>query len=564
MSQIKFYALGGLGENGKNLYCIEINKQILIFDAGLKHPSGDLLGIDAIVPDISYLETRKDDIIGVFISHAHDKHIGALPLLLANLNVPVYGTNFTIAVIRDLLRENKMDDTMFELIVVNRDNPIQFPDFEIVFFSTTHSIPESSGMGVLTKDGAIIYATDFTFDQNVGKYFQTDFHKLAKFQEYGVLALLSESPGALTIGHSTSNFNLTRVIRDVFEKAEHRIIVGMYSTELSNIQKVIDEALKLNKKISIIGRKAQRLVDIGESMGYIQIPEDKLINLKFIDENNKNEFDDVVFLVTGERHEPFYMIQRMAKNYDRLLHLKADDTVLMMCPPVIGTEKIAAKTYDALFRLGANLIKVDKKILPAFHAASEDLKLMYSLLKPKFIIPINGDYRHQLAQYELAKEYGYEENQLILVDNGEVITFEDGILKLKHDTIMNSSVMVDGNFESDVNEIVLKERELLSQDGFLLIIANIDARERIMLNSPEVVSRGFMYMKDNEEVIKQIESIYQVITQKQFNQRYIDWKVYKDSIRFEVQKYLFKETKRKPIIIPVIIDTQSDKVCKVL
>ncbi|MBU1144705.1 MAG: ribonuclease J [Firmicutes bacterium] len=564
MSQIKFYALGGLGENGKNLYCVEIDKKILILDAGLKHPSGDLLGVDAIVPDISYLETRKDDIIGIFISHAHDKHIGAIPLLLSQINSKVYGTNFAIAVIKDLLKENKMEPDHFQLEVVNRDIPLDFASFKVIYYSTTHSIPESSGMAILTKDGAIVYATDFTFDQNVGTFYATDFHKLAAFQEYGVLALLTESSGALSIGHSTSNANLTHIIRNTFQKATHRIIVGMYSTELSNIQKVIDEAIRLNKKISIIGRRAQRLVDIGESMGYIQIPEDKLINLKFIDESNKNEFDDVVFLVTGERHEPFYMLQRMAKGYDRLIHLKEDDTILMMCPPIVGTEKIAAKTYDVLYRLGTNLIKVDKKNLSAFHAASEDLKLLYSLLKPKYLIPINGEYRYQLAQYNLALEYGFDEEHVILVDNGEVITFDDGCLNLKHDTVMNGSVMVDGNFESDVNDTVLKERELLSQDGFLLIIANIDARERIMLNSPEIVSRGFMYMKDNEEVINQIELIYQNITNKQFNQKYIDWKVYKEAIRFEVSKYLYKETKRKPIVIPVIIDTQSDKVCKVL
>jgi ribonuclease J len=564
MSQIKFFALGGLGENGKNLYCLEIDKQIIILDAGLKHPSGDLLGVDAIVPDISYLETRKIDIVGIFLSHAHDKNIGALPLVLSQIPLKVYGTNFTIAVLKDLLSENKLNPDAFDLNVVNYQTVIKFPKIEISFFPTTHSVPESSGISIFTEDGAIVYATDYTFDQNAGAFYQTDFHQLSKIQEKGVLALLSESSGALIPGHSTTDFKTTHLIRNTIMKAPKRIIVAMYSTELSNIQKVINEALKMGKNISIIGRKAQRMVDIGESMGYIQIPKEKLINLKFIDETNKNELDDTVFLVTGERHEPFFMLQRMAKGYDRLIHLIPDDTVFFLCPPIIGTEKIAAKTYDAIYRLGINLIKVDKKTISPFHAATEDLKMMYSLLKPKYVVPISGEYRYQLAHFELAKEYGYDESHVALIDNGEVITFNNGELELKHDTIMNGSVMVDGNFESDLNDVVLKERELLSQDGFLLIIANIDARERIMLNTPEVVSRGFMYMKDNVEVITQIESIYENITNKQFNQRYIDWKVYKESIRFEVQRYLYKETKRKPIIIPVIIDTQSDKVCKVL
>lgn len=564
MSQIKFYALGGLGENGKNMYCVEIDRKILVLDAGLKHPSGDLLGVDAIVPDISYLESRKADVLGILLSHAHDKNIGALPMVLTQVPTKVYGTSFSIAVAKDLLKENKMDPADYDLTVIDKSGKIFFGNFSVEFYSTTHSVPESSGFGILTDDGVIVYATDYTFDQNSGSFYQTDFQKLADFYRHGVLALLSESSGALSIGHSTTDFNLTRIIRDTFQKAEHRIIVAIYSTELSNIQRIINEALSIGKKISIIGRKAQRLVDIGESMGYIQIPADKLVNLKFIDEENQNDLDDVVFLVTGEKHEPFFMLQRMAKGFDRLLHLKQDDTVLMMCPPIVGTEKIAAKTYDTLYRMELNLVKVNKKIMSFFHASTEDIKLIYTLLKPKYIIPINGEYRYQLAQYNLALEYGYSHEQVALVDNGEVITFDNGVLDRQHDTIMNGSILIDGSFETDINDIVLKERELLSEDGFLLVIANIDARERVMLNTPEIVSRGFMYMKDNEEVVKQIETIYRTITEKQFSQKYIDWKVYKESIRYEVQKYLYHETKRKPIIIPVIIDTQSDKLCKVL
>jgi ribonuclease J len=375
---------------------------------------------------------------------------------------------------------------------------------------------------------------------------------------------LTESSGALTIGHSTSDYQLIHQIRTTFQKAEGRIIVALYSTEIAHIQRIVNEALKQNKRISIIGRKAQRMVDIAETMGYIQIPPNRLVNLKYMDETNTNEYADIVYLVTGERHEPFFMLQRMAKGFDRLIKLIQSDTVLMMCPPIIGTEKIAAKTYDALYRIDLNLIKIDKKVLPPSHASMEDIKLMYSLLKPKHIIPINGEYRYLLAQHKLAIDYGYDENHVALIDNGEVVTFDDGDLQLKHDTVMNGSIMVDGTIDSDINDTILKEREMLSQDGFLLIIANIDARERMMLNEPEIVSRGFMYMKDNEEVINKIEEIYRNVTERQFAARYIDWRVYKESIREEVQRYLFRETKRKPVIIPVIIDTQHDKICKVI
>lgn len=564
MSQIKFFALGGLGENGKNLYCLDIDKELIILDAGLKHPSGELLGVDAIVPDLTYLETRKKDIKAIFLSHAHDKNIGAIPLLLSTVKAPIYSTNFTLAVVKDLLSENNLNPEQYSLNVIKYTQRVKFKNFEVSLFPTTHSVPESAGICVYTEDGVIVYATDYTFDQNVGVYYKTDFHQLTKIQEEGVLALLSESRGASQIGHASSDYKLTHLIRNTFQKATNRIIVAMYSTELSNIQMIINEALKLGKNISIIGRKAQRMVDIGESMGYIQIPPERLVSLKFIDETNKNEFNDTVFLVTGERHEPFFMLQRMAKGYDRLIQLIPSDTIFFLAPPIVGTEKIAAKTYDVIYRLGAKLIKVSKTMMAPFHAATEDLKLMYGLLRPKYIVPVSGEYRYQLAHYNLALEYGYDEEHTVLIDNGEVITFSNGEIDNSHDTVMNGNVLVDGNFESDVNDVVLKERELLSQDGFLMIIANIDARERIILNKPEIVSRGFIYMKDNEEVVKQIEAIYETITNKQFDQKYIDWKTYKESIRFEVQRYLYKETKRKPIVIPVLIDTQSDKVCKVL
>jgi ribonuclease J len=531
-------------------------------DAGLKHPSGDMLGVDAIVPDISYLESRKQDVIGILLSHAHDKHVGALPMVLKAIAAPVFGTKYTIAVVKDILKDSKMDPEKYDFRIVDRSQPIQFPDFQVEFFSTTHSIPESSGFAILTEDGVIVYATDFTFDQNMGIYYETDFAKLTKYQSMGVLALMSESSGALSIGHSSTDYHLTHTIRDTFKKAKKRIIVAMYSTELSNIQKVVNEAVLANKKISIIGRKAQRLVDIGETLGYIQIPKGKLVNLKFLDETNQNDFDDVIFLVTGERHEPFYMLQRMAKGIDRLLNLKADDTVVMLCPPIIGTEKIAAKTYDALFRIGLDLIRVDKKLLSFFHASTEDIKLLYNLLRAKYIVPITGEYRYQMAQKLLASEYGYPPENIVLLDNGEVITLTDGVLEPRHDMVMNGSIMIDGNFESDVNDTVLKERELLGDDGFVMIVANIDSLQKQILNTPEIVSRGFMYMRENEEVVNQIKEIYKTVTEKQFSLKTLDWRVYKETIRYEVQKYLYQQTKRKPVIIPVIIDTQHDRLCR--
>lgn len=557
MSQIKFFALGGLGDTGKNLYVLEINQKLIILDSGIQHPSGDLLGIDALVPDIAYLTTRKNDILGIFLSHAHDKHIGALPLLLQSFNVPVYATIFTLEMAKDLIKEYDMNIDDFQFKAVDFKDIIKFKDFKVEFVQTTHSIPLSAAIVIHTDDGSLVYATDYSFDQNVNQFFQTDFQKLVRIADKGVLAFLGESVGALSVGHSNTDGRIKRIIKKTFNRAEHRIIVNMYSTELSTIQLVVNEAIKAGKKLAIIGRKAQRLVYFGEKMGYIQIPEESLINLRFIDHQNKNEYDDAVFLVTGDRHEPFFMLQRMAKGYDRLVNLIESDTVLSMSVPVIGTEKIAAKTFNILSEIGCEVIKVDKEHLSGFHAACEDIKLMYSFLKPKYIIPVNGEYRMLKKQASIAKDYGYSDDKVVLLDNGEVITFNNGLLDNSRDLVENGTVMVDGNFESDINAIVLKERELLSQDGFLIIAANIDARNKKMLNKPEVVSRGFLFMKDNEEIIKQIEIIYELETQKQFAKSRIDWKMYKDGLRYQIQRYLVGATKRKPIIIPMIIDVSN-------
>ncbi|MFO7969660.1 MAG: ribonuclease J [Bacillota bacterium] len=564
MNKIKFFALGGLGDTGKNLYVLEINNKLIILDSGLQHPSGDLLGVDALVPDITYLESRKKDIVGIFLSHAHDKNIGALPLLLQTFNKPIYGTDFTIEMAKDLLNENQMDTQKFSFNIVDYKKPLKFFDFKIEFVQTTHSVPLSAAIVIYTQDGAIVYATDYTFDQNVSGYFKTDFQKLALISDYGVLAFLGESNGAINSGHSGTDGNLKRMIRKTLKHASNRIIVSMYSTELANIQLVINEAISANKKIAIIGRKAQRLVYVAEKKGYIKIPSESLVNLKFIDNNNRNEFDDVVFLVTGERHEPFFMLQRMAKGYDRLVNLIESDTILAMAPPLIGTEKIAAKTFNIISEIGCEVTKVDQAYLAQFHAGSEDIKLMYSLLKPKYIIPINGEYRMLQAQANIAKDYGFDNQNILLLDNGEAVTFVSGKVEKHHDTIENGTVMVDGSFETDLNSIVLKERELLSQDGFLIVTANIDAKEKIMLNKPEVISRGYLFMKDNEEIIKQIEIIYELETKKQFSKKTIDWKAYKDNLRHQIQRYLVQTTKRKPIIIPVIIDTCKDHNCRII
>ncbi|KFZ25602.1 MAG: Ribonuclease J 2 [Candidatus Izimaplasma bacterium HR2] len=556
MSKIKFFALGGLGENGKNMYCLDINNKIFILDAGLKYPSHELFGVDSIVPDFDYLEENVDRIVGIFLSHGHEDHIGAVPKLLKTVKVPIYASYFTLALLKDLITDQGLNVNDYKFNQVTCDKTEKFGNIGVDFYRVTHSIPESLGIAISTPDGVIVYAPDFTFDQNVSGVYKTDFLKLSSIAGKKILALLVESLGAERVGKTHSSDALEYALNQAFYKAEDRIIVSAFSTDLMRIQKIIDISLKYDKNIVIIGRKTQRTVDIAVNLGYLQIPKDKLTNLRFIDDKNKNELKNSVILVSGDRHEPFYMLQRMVKKLDRLIHIRKSDSIILMTPPVPGTEKIAARTLDILYRFDTNVIKIDKNILPPAHASSEEIKLLINILQPEYIIPVVGEYRHQYALKKLCYQLGYAEDKVFSLDNGDVVEFEKGVGIKTKNKITSGDILVDGILDGDLSNVVLRDRELLSEDGVLLIIANVDARRKEIVTSPEVVSRGFAYMKENEEMVEEIELIFTKVSEKMFAGKYIDWRIYNKALKDEISKFLYRKTKRRPIIIPVIIDTQ--------
>ncbi len=556
MARIKIFALGGLGENGKNMNCVDVDNQIFILDAGLKYPTLELFGVDSIIPDFTYLEKNKNRIIGLFLSHGHEDHIGAVPKLLKILDLPIYGSHFTLAILKDVLEDQQVSLENLKLIEVSSKKKLTFNAINVDFYNVTHSIPESLGIAITTKDGVVVYAPDYNFNQNVHKSYKTDFEQLAKIAGKPVLALLTESLGSE--GSYTHNSNsLDHILNKSFYQAESRIIVTAFSTDLVRIQKIIDIAIKYNRKIAIIGRKTQRTVDIAVNLGYLIIPEGCLVNLRFIDDKNKNELKDAVVLVTGDRHEPFYMVQRMVKKLDRLIHINEEDTIILMTPPIPGTEKIAARTLDILYRNDVNVIKIDKKILPHSHASSEDIKLLINMMNPRYIIPVIGEYRHQYALKNICLDMGFSKSKIIMLDNGQIVEMNNGKVINTKESITSGDILVDGILESDVSDVVLRDRELLAQDGVLLIIANVNARTKTVITTPEVVSRGFVYMKENEDLINEVIDIFLEVSKKELNSKYINWRNYKNSVKDKISKHLYRKTKRRPIIIPVIVDTQT-------
>ena len=430
MSKIDIFALGGLGEDGKNMYILDIDEKLFILDAGLKYPTDELYGVESILPDFSYLKREKDRIQGIFLSHGHEDHIGGMPKLLKEINAPIYGTFFTLALLKDTLEEQNLNLEDYTFHTIKKDSILTFNNVEISFYQTTHSIPESIGMAFNTEDGVIVYAPDYTFNQNVEAPYRTSFERLAAIASKQVLALLSESLGAEQQPRYEATKELNHRLNQAFLKAKgRRVIASCFSTDIYRIQTVIDIALKHQRDIAIIGRKAQRMVDIAVNLGVLKIPKDKLRTLKFIDENNKNTLKETMVLVTGERHEPFYMLQRMVKKLDRLIHLNEDDDVIMMTPPIPGTEKIAARALDMLYRHNINIVKIDKNILPSSHASSEDVKLLTNILNPRYFIPIIGEYRHLYTMKQIGIALGYQEKDIKLLENGQVLRLENKVDK---------------------------------------------------------------------------------------------------------------------------------------
>lgn len=548
-STIHIFALGGLGENGRNLYVCDVNHQLFLFDSGIKYPDENLLGIDAVIPDLKYLADHKHRIAGLFLSNAHDENIGAVPNVLEELNIPVYGSRFTIAIVEDAIKERGKDPKEYRLYQVKPSDRLVFGNVQVSFFRTSFSIPDSLGIALHTKDGVIVYTSSFTFDQSASRQYQTDYQALTDLAREGVLALLAESIAADTQVIMSSD-RLDYVLEEQFKIAPGRIIISVYSSDLKQIQRIIDIAHARNRKIALIGRKVQRLVDLAVKMGYLRFPEGVLVKLKYIDESTTNNDPNLVVIATGERHEPFDALIRMARKIDRLIHIEPTDKIIIAAPPVIGNEIKVARTIDLMYRTGADVYVFKKDLFPSVHATSQDLKLMMNLLRPKYIIPVMGEYRHLHNHAKVAESIGYSRNQIVIMENGYFATFVDGELQSIDKRLTIDQVLVDGLSIGDINSVVLRDRQILSQDGIVLAFVTIDQRTKKIIAGPEIVSRGFIYVKENEGIIQTltsfIEEAFKEVTAS------ADMTKLKNDLRDKMAKYLYKETKRKPIIMLIV------------
>ncbi len=545
MSKIKIFGLGGLNDFGKNMYIVEVDKDIFVFDAGLKYADDNMLGVDYIIPNFDYLKENIDRIQGLFITHGHDLQMGAVADIISELpNIKVYGTAFTLDVIKqELLKENLNTDNLIEL---KPHKKVNFGSNAIFPISLTHSVPDNVGYVLYTPDGVIFYTGNFAFDPTMLDAYKTDIGKLAYVGKQGVLCLLSESLYADKKGYTSPQHRMSSAFREILGRTEGRILFNIYNSQLSRIQELLSEIEKTNRKVLIMGKTLETMIIDCIDKGYLKFDKNRLSSI--FNASSK----EVAILISDEREKLFSNIKRVVRGSDKFIKINNEDTVVFASQVYDGMEKTATDVYDSLAKLGCNLVILSSKKYLSMHASSEDLLLMLDLMKPKYYFPVIGEYRHQCANSELAKQVGLKEENILLKLNGQVVTFENGNLVDNGETVKVDDILIDGKTIGDIGEAVIKDREALSNNGIVIVTATIDKISKKVLAGPEILTRGFIYVKDNIDIIKEAEKISLDVINEYTNNTYVDFSKVKNGIRDKVGKYLYEATECKPMILLVM------------
>ncbi len=557
MSKINIIPLGGVQEVGKNLYVIEIDNNSFIVDVGLKYPSSDLRGIDCIINDTSYIEANIHRFRAIFLTNASNTALGGVSFLVKNYRIKVYASKFTIKVLKAILLEDGIENPDELLVEIDAKNPVSYDSVVIRPFEVPYSLPESFGYSFKTNDGYFIFALDYNFDQNSKINYSYMYRELAVFAKDGVTALITSSLGAINVSSRGTILELSLRIKNIMAGTNGRIIASVNAKDIKWLQNLCDVAIEYNRKIAIIGRKNQKLISVAMDMGYLKIPEESFVNLRYITENSSNDISDLLVIVPGERNETFNMLRRMAKGTDRLIHINENDTILLLNKAEIGTERLEAKTLDSLYKATSNIKTFNEALLPDSEANREEIKQMINILKPKYLIPVLGEYRHQYSFKNAAKSLDFKDDMIIIPDNGDVLSFVNGIYRGSKASVTNGEILIDGKAIDDVADVVIKDREVLAQDGLIIISANINPRQKQVICGPEVVTRGFIFIKDNIEVIETIKQIFNDVSKNYLSQKFVNWIDYKNGVKEAVAKYIYKEIKRTPIIVPVLISVEG-------
>lgn len=546
---VRVIPLGGVSEVGKAMYVVEIDEELFVVDSGLMFPEDDMLGIDYVIPDISFLVENKERVKGIFLTHGHEDAIGSIAYLLNKVNAPVYGSKLTIALAKEHLKDKPAPHQVKFFEVTNKSR-MNFKKTYVTFFHTTHSIPDSLGIAFHTSEGAIVHTGEFKFDQSAQGKYRPDISKMAQLGEEGVFILMSDSTEAERPGYTVSESVIKERLEKTFHKAEGRILVACYASNFIRIQQIFDQTVALGKKVAVVGKSLENVFEVGMRLGYLSIDPEFVVPVSKMNDYEDNE---IVAIITGNQGEPLEGLEKIIRKHHRDIRLKPTDTVLITFTPSPGMEVQISETMNTLAKMGVKVLAADKKVHVSGHGAQEDLKLMLNLMRPKFFIPIQGEYRMLITHSKLAQEVGMHKNQIFIADKGDIVEYKNGKMRMAG-RVNAGNVLIDGIGVGDVGNIVLRDRKLLSQDGIFIVVVTINKKSKQIASGPEILSRGFVYVRESEELMDESAKLVRGVVEKYVNKGSYEWTAIKQEIRDTLNSYLFQKTKRRPMIIPIIME----------
>lgn len=549
-SNLKIIPLGGLHEIGKNITVFEYENDIIIVDCGLAFPEDDMLGVDLVIPDISYLEKNKDKIRALIITHGHEDHIGAIPYLLKKINVPIYATRLTCGLIRNKLEEHKLVKST-KLVEVKQGEVIKAGKFSVEFIRSSHSIPDSVALAIKSPAGTVIHTGDFKIDYTPIDGQIMDFGRLAELGNEGVLALMSDSTNSERKGYTMSEKTVGDVFERLFQGCRKRIVVATFASNVHRVQQIVNCAVRYNRKIAVCGRSMINMINTARELDYIKVPDNVFIDIDMI----KNYTDDqLVIITTGSQGEPMSALTRMASGEHRKVQITSDDLIIISANPIPGNEKLVSKVIDDLMQIGAEVVYSSlADVHVSGHACQEEQRLMISLVKPKYFLPVHGEYRQLKAHAETAEEMGIDKDNIFMLTNGRVLEMNQEEAKFTT-SVQSGRVLVDGLGVGDVGNIVLRDRQHLSQDGLIIIVMTMDSATGEIVAGPDVISRGFVYVRESENLMENVKAVIRNEIEKCERNHITDWSTIKSNLRDNLKDYIAQKTKRNPMILPIIME----------
>ncbi len=549
-SKLKVMLLGGLCEIGKNLTVLEYENDIIVIDCGLAFPDEDMLGIDLVIPDITYLEKNSDKIRGILLTHGHEDHIGAIPYVLRSINPPIYGTPLTLGILESKLAEHKLE-AQAKLNTVKPGSRVKLGVFEAEFIRVNHSIPDSCCIAVTTPVGVVMHTGDFKLDVSPIDGEMMDLTRIGEYGRKGVVLLMCESTNVERPGFTPSERRVGSSLDQIFRSnTDKRVIVATFSSNVHRVQQIIDVSVRYGRKVAITGRSMTNVVGAAVRLGYMNVPPDTLIDISEIGRYPANR---LTIITTGSQGEPMSALYRMAFSEHSMVELTSGDLVVLSSHAIPGNELLVGRIINEMYKRGVNVYHDEAEVHVSGHACQEELKLMHALTKPKFFVPIHGEYRHLMQHKELAEFMGMAPSNIFVVNIGDVLEIGGGKCK-RAGTVPCGHVLVDGYGVGDVGNIVLRDRRHLSQDGLIVVVATVDEATGEVVSGPDIISRGFVYVKESEELMEEVRRIAQETLTDAVESGYTEWNQLKNNLKDALTKYIYSKTKRKPMILPVIMN----------